>query len=599
MATHVDSKGMVLPDLLMKGLLKYPAGESMIHGKREGVWYSLTRDEFLDQVVKLALGLYELGVRKGDRVSIHAENSMEWLICDLATLFTGVVNVPIYPTQAADQIEYILRDSEAKVHLVANDRLFAETKPVIKSIESVQAVVSFYGSSYGQLEHFDEILELGRKRRKEEPDLFDELKAQVEPDDLATLIYTSGTTGEPKGVMLTQHNVATNMEASLTRLPFTFDEIFGQPVLSYLPLSHIFERMVSYMYISMQARIHYIQDIDEIKEDFLHVKPFFFATVPRLLEKIQTGVKVKGQELSGVKKQLYYWALRLTEVYDPERPPTGFAATKHRLADKLIYSKIRPLFGGNLMGVVTGGAALTPEIFRFMNAIGIYCAQGYGLTETSPVITVQDPKHMRVGSSGVPIDDVEVKIAEDGEICARGPNIMKGYYKKPEITKEVLTDDGWFLTGDIGRIDEQGYLFITDRKKSLFKLSTGKYVAPQHVENQIVSSGFIDQIVVTGSSRKFCSAVIVPAYENVKKRLSRDGIVPDEPLSKDPRVIELIKEEVEKGNKGLSHWEQVKKFVLLDAPLTIDTGELTPTLKVRRSVVHKKFEEQLNALYEE
>lgn len=589
----------VLSALLLKGIQAFPAKDPFIHGKREGVWYSLTKDEFLDQVTKLALGLYELGVRKGDRVSIHSENSIEWLICDMATLFTGVVNVPVYPTQSPDQIEYILRDSEAKVHIVANDRLFAETKPVMKSIETVTAVVTMYGSVHGKLRHLEEIIELGRKRRKQEPDLFDRLIADVKPDDLATLIYTSGTTGEPKGVMLTHDNVASNVEASLLRLPFTFDEIFGQPVLSYLPLSHIFERMISYMYISMQARIHYIQNIEEIRDDFVYVKPYFFATVPRLLEKILTGVKVKGQELSGAKKQLYYWALRLTERFDPERPPKGLDAVKHRVADKLIYSKIRPIFGGNLMGVVTGGAALTPEIFRFMNAIGIYCGQGYGLTETSPVITVQDPRHMRVGSSGVPIDGVEVKIADDGEICARGPNIMKGYYRKPDQTKEVLSEDGWFMTGDIGKIDEDGFLFITDRKKALFKLSTGKYVAPQHVENQIVNSGFIDQIVVTGNGQKFCSAVIVPAYDNVKKRLHRDGYHPKAPLSQDPKIIELIKEEVNKGNQGLSHWEQVKKFVLLEEPLTIESGELTPTLKVRRSVVHKKFEEQIHALYED
>ncbi len=589
----------VLSTLLLKGIEAYPDKSPFIHGKREGLWYSLNKDEFLDQVEKFALGLYELGVRKGERISIHSENSIEWLICDLATLFTGVVSVPIYPTQSPDQIEYILRDSESKVHIVANDQLFAQTKPVMKSIESVIAVVTMYGTVHGKLRHMEDIIELGRKRRKQEPDLFTKLVREVEPDDLATLIYTSGTTGEPKGVMLTQNNVASNVQESLRRLPFTLDEVFGQPVLSYLPLSHIFERMISYMYISMQARIHYIQNIEEIRDDFQYVKPFFFGTVPRLLEKILTGVKVKGQEIKGIKKQLYYWALHLTESYDPERPPKGWNAIRFKLADTLIYSKIRPIFGGNLMGVVTGGAALNPEIFRFMNAIGIFCAQGYGLTETSPVITVQDPAHMRVGSSGVPLDGVEVKIAGDGEICARGSNVMKGYYNKPEQTQEVLTDDGWFMTGDIGHLDEDGFLFITDRKKALFKLSTGKYVAPQHVENQLVSSGFIDQIVVTGSDRKFCAALIVPAYENVKKRLHRDGYHPKLPFSKDPRVLELIQREVEKGNKGLSHWEQVKKFVLLEQPLTIESGELTPTLKVRRSVVQKAHEESLAALYEE
>lgn len=570
-----------------------------MHAKRDGTWHDLTVEGFRERVRHLALGLYELGVRPGDRVSLHSENSIEWILVDLATLSIGVANVPIYPTQSADQIDYILRDSGAVVHMVANDRLFADTKPLIKAIDTVKAVVTLHGSSHGSLRDLEEVIGLGKELEEREPGLFGELSEAVGAEDLATLIYTSGTTGVPKGVMLTHGNIASNVEASMRRLPFTLSQVYNQPVLSYLPLSHIFERMISYMYLCMGARIHYIQVIDEIRDDFLHVKPYFFATVPRLLEKIQTGVKVKGQELTGAKKSLYYWALRLTETFDPERPPSGLAAVKHRLADRLVYSKIRELFGGNLMGVVTGGAALSPDIFRFMNAIGLYCAQGYGLTETSPVITVQDPRHMRVGSSGVTIDGVEVRIAEDGEILARGPNIMKGYYNKPDITAEVIDAEGWFHTGDIGRLDADGYLYITDRKKALFKLSTGKYVAPQHVENQIVGSGFIDQIVVVGNERKFCAALVVPAFDNVRKRLHRDGHHPRDPFSDDPMVRQLLQAEVEKGNRGLSPWETVKRFAILDEPLTIESGELTPTLKVKRSVVGARHADRIEALYQD
>ncbi|MEX2436422.1 MAG: AMP-binding protein, partial [Balneolaceae bacterium] len=344
---------------------------------------------------------------------------------------------------------------------------------------------------------------------------------------------------------------------------------------------------------------YYIENIEQIRDDFMTVKPFFMATVPRLLEKIHTGVKVKGQEMSGIKKNLYYWAIYMTEEYDPENPPSGLDSIKHKIADKLVYSKIREMFGGNLQGMVSGGAALSTDVFQFVNAIGLICVQGYGLTETSPVITVQYPGAMRIGSSGKPLRDVEVKIAEDGEILTRGPNVMKGYYNNEDQTKEVFTEDGWFKTGDVGKIDDEGYLFITDRKKSMFKLSTGKYVAPQNVENQLINSGYIDQVVVIGYQRKFCSALIVPAYDNVKKRLKRDGYEPSEPLSEDGKVRELIQGEVDKTNKQLSPWETVKKFVLLNEPLSIEDGVLTPTMKVKRSVVNEKYNEEIESMYKE
>ena len=587
-----------LPGLIYQGLENYPDG-IFSSTKRNGKWHDTDIETYKEKVQNFSMGLYDLGVRPGDKVAIHSENSTEWIICDLAILSLGAVNVPIYATQPGDQIKYILENSDSVVHIVSNDERFAETKPLIKSVESVKAVISIQKSKHKKLKTFEEVLERGKNLNKKEPELFDKLRNDIKPDDLATLIYTSGTTGMPKGVMLTHNNIASNVVASLEKLPFDASEFHGQNVLSYLPLSHVFERMVEYMYLSMGCRIYYTEVIDEIRDDLQYVQPFFLATVPRLLEKIHTGVKVKGQELSGAKKNLYYWAIYRTEEYDPENPPTGLDALKHKIADKLIYSKIRELFGGNLRGMVSGGAALSPEVFQFMNAIGFNCVQGYGLTETSPVITVQTPGEMRIGSSGKPIRYVEVKIADDGEILTRGPHVMKGYYKNEEQTKEVLTDDGWFKTGDIGKIDEDGYLFITDRKKSMFKLSTGKYVAPQNVENQISGSGFIDQIMVIGYQRKFCSALIVPAYENVLKRLKRDGYEPDKPYSKDEKIRELIQQEVDKANKTLSPWEQVKKFVLLEEPLSIDSGELTPTMKVKRPVVLEKFKEEIESMYVE
>lgn len=589
---------LTLPELIYKGLDNYPEG-IFASTKRDGKWVPTDVETYKSKVKNLALGLYDLGVRPGDKVAIHSENSTEWVMCDLAILSIGAVNVPIYSTQPGDQIKYILENSDSVVHIVSNDEMFAETKPLIKSVKNVKAVITIHGSKHKKLKPFDDVIEAGKKINNEKPELFDSLKNDIKPDDLATLIYTSGTTGLPKGVMLTHNNIASNVVASLEKLPFDIKEFYGQNVLSYLPLSHVFERMIEYMYMSMGCRLYYIEVVEEIRDDLGYVQPFFMATVPRLLEKIHTGVKVKGQELSGAKKNLYYWAIYMTENYDPENPPSGLAAIKHKIADKLIYSKIRELFGGNLSGMVSGGAALSPEIFKFMNAIGFVCAQGYGLTETSPVITVQTTGEMRIGSSGKAIRGVEVKIAEDGEILTRGPNVMTGYYKEEEQTKEVFTDDGWFKTGDIGKLDEDGFLFITDRKKSMFKLSTGKYVAPQNVENQISGSGFIEQVVVIGYQRKFCSALIVPAYDNIKKRLKRDGYEPSKPYSKDEKIRSLIQEEVDKANKTLAPWESVKKFILLEEPLSIDSGDLTPTMKVKRPVVLEKFKEEIDSMYGE
>lgn len=570
----------------------------LISTKRQGEWINTSPGEFRGKVRHFAYGLYELGVRRGDRVSIHSENSAEWLVCDQAILSLGAVNVPIYTTQAGEQIKYILENSTTKVHIVSNDELFADTKPVIKGIGTVEAVISILGSKHEKLRSFDSILEMGKAAADKDPDLLDELRSQVEPDDLATLIYTSGTTGRPKGVMLSHNNIASNVLASMERIPFEKNPDIGQRMLSYLPLSHVFERLISYMYLHMGYPIHYIEDINEIREDFKYVKPYFFATIPRLLEKIQTGIKVKGQEFSGVKKQIYYWGIKRAEKYDPEHQPRGLDKLLHKLADRLVYSKIRELFGGRLMGMISGGAALSSSIFQFMNALGLYCGQGYGLTESSPVISVTDPQHMRVGSSGRPLSNVEVKIADDGEILAKGPNIMQGYFNNEEQTRETLTDDGWLKTGDIGKV-EDGYLFITDRKKSVFKLSTGKYVAPQPLETGLINSGFIDQAVVVGFKRKFCSALIVPSYDNVKKRLKNRGKKIPENMSSAPEVREIIQQEVDKVNRDFSEWEKVKKFVLLDEPLTVDKGELTPTHKVKRSVVNERYADQIDSMYDE
>lgn len=563
--------------------------------KRNGEWLETTINDFKMMVHDLALGLYELGVRKGDKVSLHAENSTEWLIIDQAVLSIGAAVVPIYTTQPGEQIRYILENSEAKVHFVSNDEVFAETKPLIKEVKNIKAIISVSESKHKKLRTFDQILEVGHKKGEEDPSLFEKLRSEVEPGDLATLIYTSGTTGVPKGVMLTHDNIARNALAAYDLFPFDPDEYEDPKVLSYLPLAHMFERTASYIYAYCGIPPYYIEDVEEIKEDFAAVKPIYLVTVPRLLEKVVTGIKVKGQEFSGIKKRLYYWAVNLAENYDPQDPP---ASWKMKIADKLVYSTIRELFGGNMIGFNVGGAALSPNIARFINGIGIYCGLGYGLTETSPVLTGPPKGELRIGSSGKPIADVEIKIAEDGEILARGPYIMKGYYKMPEKTEEAIDDDGWFYTGDIGHLDDDGWLFVTDRKKSLFKLSTGKYVAPQPIENALVNSGFIEQAVVVGSEHKFCAALIVPNWDNMKKRFeTTHHKFPEENITENEYVIKRIQKEVDKVNADLSKWEKVKKFKILKDQFTIEEGEITPTLKVKRNVINKKYKEVIDSIY--
>ncbi|MCG8372670.1 MAG: long-chain fatty acid--CoA ligase [Balneolales bacterium] len=587
----------VVPKLIEVGLSKNTSG-IVSAVKRNGQWIETSVSEFRQKVRNLALGLYELGVRKGDRVSIHSENSTEWLICDQAILSIGAVNVAIYTTQPADQITYILENSEAKVHIVSNDSMFQETKPLIKSIKTVKAIISIQPSRHQKLKSLESVIQMGIELDKDKPELFDELCDAIEPDDLANINYTSGTTGVPKGVMLTHLNLASNTLATAPRVPFQDIEPPKRKILSYLPLTHMLERIASYTYVFEGASVYYIEDIQDIRTDLITIKPVYFATVPRLLEKIMTGVKVKGQDFTGMKKRLYYWAVHFAENYNPENPPKGLDKVRWNIADKLVYSKIRDGMGGNLIGMVAGGAALAPNVMRFFNGVGFHCAMGYGLTETSPVMTTSLIEQIRIGSAGKPLEDVEIRIAEDGEIETRGPNIMKGYYKMPDKTAEVMTKDGWFKTGDIGYLDDEGWLFITDRKKSLFKLSTGKYVAPQPIENELMNSGFIDQALVIGNQEKFCAAIIVPDWTNLKKRFENKGHkFPAENPTENEFVIHRIQKEVDKVNMRLPNWEKVKKFILVEEAFTIEKGELTPKMSIRRSVVKEHYKDEIHGLY--
>ncbi|HYH83256.1 MAG TPA: long-chain fatty acid--CoA ligase, partial [Longimicrobium sp.] len=463
--------------LVEQGLPRNNTGTT-VATKRDGAWVEMTRAEFERQVELLAYGLRALGVRRGDRVALHAENSAEWLVADQAVLSLGAVNVPIYTTQPADQVEYIVENSEAVAYVVSTQKLHAPVAEVLARAAGLKSVIGIRGSFAEGMLTWSEVMAKGEEAKKADPNYFRVSRDEVRPDDLATLIYTSGTTGTPKGVMLTHWNLASNVLASLERMPWDIEGDRGQKILSYLPLSHVFERMLSYLYLNIGYPIWFVENFEEMLKDLAHVKPVHFSSVPRLLEKVHAAIHAKGSTLSGAQKAIFNWGIGLADRFDVEKP-LGFAERiQYSAADALVFKKVRALFGGNLKAITSGGAALGKEVMNFMNAVGIFCGQGYGLSETSPVIAVYTKGHLRAGSVGEPISGVQVAIAEDGEICVRGPNVMQGYFKMPEATAEVLSDDGWFKTGDIGHLDADGCLFITDRKKEMMKLSTGKYIAP-------------------------------------------------------------------------------------------------------------------------
>ncbi|MEX0687020.1 MAG: long-chain fatty acid--CoA ligase [Balneolales bacterium] len=582
-------------NLVKRGLENNTSGLAM-SSKRNGIWAETSINAFNDRILYFALGLYDLGIRKGDKVALHSPNSTEWMISDLAILSLGAVSVPIYTTQPADQIKYILEDSEAKIYIVSDDKMFEGTKPLVKSIESLNSIISIYGSEHEKLQSFEEVIIAGQKIHNKQPDLLNKQISEVKPDDLASIIYTSGTTGVPKGVMLSHNNIASNIQASIERAPFDPKKDKNLKMLSFLPLSHIFERMLDYMYMTMGYPIYYIESLEEIVADIQKVKPHFFATVPRLLEKVYASTKAKTNEAAGLKRKIGLWGLQLADSYEIGKSNSVLKALKLKIADVLVYKKIRTALGGNLIGMISGGAALSGEMMKFFNGIGLYCAQGYGLTETSPVIAVSIPGDLRPGSVGKPITDVEVKIAEDDEILTKGPNVMKGYYKQPEETAAVFTNDGWFMTGDLGRFDEDGHLYITDRKKDLFKLSTGKYVAPQYIENKLAGSLIIEQAAVIGSSRRFCAALIVPSLDAISRKMNTT--LTREDLNTHPEIHQLLQSEIDKVNKTLPDWEQIKDFVIISEPFTIKTGELTPTMKMKRKVIYENYKEEIDNLYQ-
>lgn len=569
--------------------------EVSLAGKSQGQWVKYSTQDYLDLGHRLASGLLKKGIRPGDKVAIiSTTNRPEWNFTDLGVLLIGAVDVPIYPTITEREYAYILNDSESKMAFVSDLALYEKLQSIKSECQNLAEIYMF--DEQEGVPHWKEVLnpDLNASILEVAP-----LKAAVQNTDLATLIYTSGTTGNPKGVMLSHKNIASNVLASSERLPITP----GSRTLSFLPICHIFERMIIYLYAYKGANIYFAESLETVGDNMREVKPHIFTAVPRLLEKVYGRIMEKGKELTGIKKKLFYWAVSLGERFEYYGQNGWWYEFQLSIARKLIFSKWQEALGGEVQIAASGSAALSPRLNRIFNAAGIPIMEGFGLTETSPVISVNELKNrgVRFGTCGRPISNVQVKIAEDGEILCKGPNVMLGYYKKPELTAEVIDEDGWFHTGDIGELVDGEFLKITDRKKEIFKTSGGKYVAPQLMENAFKQSSIIEQIIVLGENRKHPAALIVPNFENLKDICKQKGIKFESYVDAtlEPRVMQLFQDEVDKYNKEFSHWEQVKKFKLLQEEWSIDGGELTPTLKLRRKKVYEKYMAQIEEMYAE
>ena len=563
--------------------------------KQDGEWIRTSTDEYIAKANAISRALLHIGVQKNDKIAIISSNNRtEWNIMDIGVLQTGAQTVPIYPTIAEDDYQYILNHSESIYCFVSDAEVLRKVNAIKSNVPTLKEVYSF--NIIEGCKHWTELLELGKDEKNQNE--VENRKNNVSSEDLATIIYTSGTTGRPKGVMLSHNNIVSNVINSAPRIPF---EKGNSRALSFLPVCHIFERMILYLYQYYGVSIYFGESIDKISDNIKEVKPNVMSAVPRLLEKVYDSIIAKGTLLTGIKKKLFFWAIELGLRYEPYGANGWWYEFQLKIARKLIFSKWKEGLGGNLDLMVSGSAALQTRLARIFAAAEIPVMEGYGLTETSPVITVNDTRNFgfRVGTVGKVIDGVTVKIAEDGEILCKGPNVMMGYYKDEKLTSEVIIDD-YFHTGDIGEFDTDGFLKITDRKKEMFKTSGGKYIAPQLIENTMKQSRFIEQIMVIGDGQKMPSAFIQPSFDFIKEWAKIHKITigtTNEEIVSNPKVIERIQEEVDKLNEKFGNWEKIKRFELTPDLWTIEGGHLTPTLKLKRKVVMEKYLDLFNKIY--
>ncbi len=569
--------------------------EKALVTKYNGEWVATSTQEYIDKANQISRGLLKLGIQPNDKIAvISLTNRTEWHIMDIGILQTGAQNVPIYPTIAETDYEYILNHSESSYCFVSCNEVLTKVNAIKDKVKTLKAVYCF--DEIEGATNWSEILKLGEDTSNQEE--VQARKDAVVTTDLATIIYTSGTTGRPKGVMLSHENIVSNVLSSALRVPLAI----GDSSLSFLPICHIFERMIMYLYQYFSISTHFAEGIDKISDNLKEIKPEVMTVVPRLLEKVYDKIYAKGTALSGIKKTLFFWAIDLGLEFEPYQKNGWWYHKKLNLARKLIFSKWQEGLGGNLKIMVSGSAALQPRLSRVFGAAGIPVMEGYGLSETSPVIAVNDQnnKGWKIGSVGRPIKGVDVKIAEDGEILCKGPNVMMGYYKDPEKTAQVMTDS-YFHTGDIGEIDEEGFLRITDRKKEMFKTSGGKYVAPQILENDFKQSRFIEQIMVIGEGEKMPAAFIQPNFEFLQEWAKRHQIEhgnSNQELIDNPKVIERFQEEVTIFNERFAKWEKVKRFELTPDTWTPEGGHLTPTMKLKRKIIKGKYKELYDKIYQ-
>ena len=571
--------------------------------KNNGRWISMSSDEMLQRAKAIAAGLHAIGAEPGDRVAILSESRVEWTLTDAGSIFAGTIDVPIYPTLTPAQVRYILNDSGASVLFLANREKFEELKDALGECPQVKHIIFFEPDGITATEGLTlvQLEEKGRELLQREPAHIEQSVLKTAPEDLATIIYTSGTTGEPKGVMLTHSNLVSNLIDSSGHLSFGEHDI----ALSVLPLSHVFERQAMYMYLHQGMAVYFAESLQTIGPNLREVSPTVLVGVPRIFEKIYARIRERAAEAGKVSAAMLAWSVSVARDYAKHviahEPVPAFLKLKHWIAAKLVFSKWQWAFGGRMRLLVSGGAALPEDLSYIYTGAGIPIVQGYGLTETSPVITTSNIENIQPGTVGEAIPNVDIRIAEDGEIEVRGPNVMQGYYNKPEETRAVFTSDGWFKTGDIGTLDKDGFLRITDRKKELFKTSGGKYISPQPIEQAIKGSRFVSQVVLIGAERKFPAALIVPVWEQLESYCKLKGIEvkSHSELCHHPRIVDLIQRQTDALTPNLAKYERIKKVALLENEFTIEGGELTPTLKVKRRVIDDKYRDVIEKLYEE
>ena len=595
-----DDEPRTLVEVYERAAAGYPKPDTLNY-KRDGAWQAISADVMLTRARRIALGLYSLGVRKGDRVALLSESRVEWVLADQGCMFAGAVSVPIYPTLTPPQVRYILKDCGARALLVSTRTKFEEVETILGDCAAIEKVVSFEPDGLGRPGALSlaELEERGVGLEIEQPKLSAELARSSSPEDLATIIYTSGTTGEPKGVMLTHANMVSNLIDSSNHLEFGEKD----SALSVLPLSHVFERQAMNMYLHHGMSVYFGEAMERIGENLREVHPTVFVGVPRIYEKILARVLERALAKGKLNGAVCNWAIEIGKQWAQLKVraqpiPLGLTL-RHKLAEVPVYAKWRRAMGGRIRLFVSGGASLSNDVALAFAGAGLPIVQGYGLTETSPVITNGQLDDNQIGTAGKPIRNVEVRIAADGEIETRGPHVMRGYWNKPEETRAVFTEDGWFKTGDIGSLDRDGYLTITDRKKELLKTSGGKYIAPQPIEQLIKSSRFVSQVVVIGNDRKFAAALIVPDWEQLEAYAKLKGLNlgTRKEFCRHPRIINLYERQIAARTQNLAQFEKIKRSALLDQELTVEGGELTPTLKVKRRVVDQKYRDVIDRIY--